>query len=131
MSKYAKHTRVPIERSQAEIQKILKKYGASKFGLLDQGENACIAFEAQNRRIRFILPLEPGHDQTNRSRWRCLVLVIKAKLECIDTGLETFEEAFMPHIILPNGRTISEWVTPQLEKTYEHGKMPPLLGYDG
>ena len=41
-----------------------------------------------------------------RRRWRCLLITIKAKLECIETGIETFEEAFLAHIVTETGQTI-------------------------
>ena len=41
-----------------------------------------------------------------RRRWRALLLVIKAKLESVESGIETFEEAFASQIVLANGQTV-------------------------
>lgn len=138
---YASKTSVSIDKSQAEIKKILGKYGASGFAYGEQGPLAIVMFEMSGRRIKFILPMptKPGerakqaehnrHDQLCRSRWRCLVLAIKAKLECVESGITTLEQEFMAHIVLPNGSTVGQAILPQIDKSYKDGKMPPLLGY--
>ena len=140
---YAENTSVPIDRSQAEIKKILAKYEASGFAYGEQGSRAVIMFEMMDRRIKFILPMpnKPSqhatqasiktYDQLCRSRWRCLVLAIKAKLECVSSGITTLEQEFMAHIVMPNGQTVGEAVIPQIAASYKEGKMPPLLGYSG
>jgi hypothetical protein len=109
---------------------------------------ALIGFAMQNRRIRFVLTLPPrsdftktgtgkerksiaaidqAHEQACRSLWRSLALVIKAKLEAIETGIATFDEEFMAHIVLPDGKTVGEHMTSQIEHVYQTGKMPPFL----
>lgn len=140
---YASKTAVPIDRSQAEIKKILGKYGASGFAYGEQGPLAIVMFEMQGRRIKFILPMPqpPSKNATQasvktfeqlcRSRWRCLVLAIKAKLECVESGITTLEQEFMAHIVLPNGSTVGQAILPQIAQSYQDGRMPPLLGYDG
>ncbi len=140
---YAEKTSVPVDRSQGEIKKILAKYGASGFAYGEQGNRSVVMFEMAARRIKFILPMpnppSPNatqasiktYEQLCRSRWRCLVLAIKAKLECVESGITTLEQEFMAHIVLPNGRTVGEVMTPQIESAYGNGKMPPLLGYGG
>jgi len=147
VSKYASQTTVSQERSRAEIESILWRYGASRFAYGWQGNSAMIAFEANRRRIRFILPFptdtprtpkgrRPLHpdkalDQEGRRRWRALVLAIKAKLEMVDSGIATFEDEFLAYTVLPNGSTVGEWITPQIESACNFGKMPPLLPMPG
>lgn len=63
----------------------------------------------------------------NRQRWRALALVIKAKLEAVETGIVSFEQEFLPHLVLPNGGTVHEWLAPQMEAVYDKGVMPRLL----
>lgn len=137
---YAEKTSVPIDRSQAEIKKILGKYGATSFAYGEQTGSAVIAFEMQGRRIKFVLPLLPPpsknatqasiktYDQVCRSKWRCLVLAIKAKLECVESGITTLEQEFMAHIVMPDGQTVGHWITPRIEQAYKENKMPALLG---
>lgn len=139
---YAVRTNVPIDRSQGEIRKVLGKYNATGFAYGEQGNVSVVMFEMAGRRIKFVLPMPPSpskgatiasqktYDQLCRSRWRALVLAIKAKLECVETGITTLEQEFMAHIVLPNGKTVGEMMSPQIEIAYSKGRMPPLLGYD-
>lgn len=156
---YARHTDVPISRSKAEIEQLLVRYGASKFASGWEGESATILFEAHEKRVRFDLPLpnieffkryeaERGRrgrvlrertdagaaqamEQEHRRRWRALALVIKAKLEAVQSGITEFEDEFLAHIVIPGGRTIGEQIRAQLDESYRTGKLPPLLGTGG
>lgn len=137
MSRYAEGTVVPIDRSKAEIERLLSRYGATAFCSGWVEGRATIMFEAKGRRIRFELPMP---DQKlfrgdklaaeQRRRWRCLVLSIKSKLETVETGIASFEEEFLAHIVVPGtDETFAEWAGPQLAAAYERGlRMPPLLG---
>lgn len=139
---YAEKSHVPVERSQNEIRKILSKYGATGFAYGEQLSKATVLFEMKDRRIKFVLPMpqKPSqkatgasiktYDQLCRTSWRCLVLAIKAKLECVESGIATMEQEFMAHIVLPNGQTVGEAMIPQISRAYSNGEMPPLLGYD-
>ena len=60
-------------------------------------------------------------------RPRALALTIKAKLEAVECGITIFDEEFLAHIVLPNGRTMGELYVPQIEHVYETKEMPPLL----
>jgi hypothetical protein len=146
--KYAESTTVSSEKSKAEIEKILNRYGATSF-LSGWNENtATIMFKMEGRTVRFLLPLPkksdfshtPGrgklrspdaqlevYEQAIRQRWRALALVIKAKLEAVESGITVFEDEFMAHIVMPNGETVGSWMRPQIAKAYESGKMPPLM----
>jgi hypothetical protein len=66
-------------------------------------------------------------EQAVRQRWRALALVIKAKLEAFESGIETFEQAFLANILLPDGQTVGQWMVPQVEQAYLTGTMPGLL----
>lgn len=140
MAKFAEGTSVTMENSRAEIEKLLVRFGADQFGYKWEETSAAIVFRAQNRYIRFTLPLptdaELKHSKAKdakarevRRRWRALALCIKAKLESVATGIETFEESFMPHIILPNGQTVAEGLLPNIQNAYKTGRMP-LLSVD-
>lgn len=149
MGKFAQHTLVTEGASRAEIEATLKRYGASRFGYMTDDERATVAFELKDRRIRMSIAIpqrkdfyrtESGlhransaaittaHEKAIRQIWRALLLVIKAKLESVESGIETIEQAFMPHIILPDGQTVGEWMQPQIDSAYRSGNMPPLLG---
>ena len=147
MTRYASDTSVSTDRSRSEIETTLRRYGATAFLYGWQDGRAAIAFEMNGRRIRFILPMpdpadfaktptgrqrtasaqQAEYEQAVRQRWRALALVIKAKLEAVESGIAVFEEEFLAHIVLPDGSTVGQWIAPQLETTYRTGNMPPML----
>lgn len=147
---YAKDTSVSVDKTEGEIKSIIRRYGATAFASMEGNGMAMIAFQMQERRITFKLPLPDPEaaefkftpakrqarskqqqtaawEQACRSRWRSLFLCIKAKLESVEAGIETFEDAFMAHIQMPDGLTFSEHARPAIAHAYEHGNMPPLL----
>lgn len=145
--KYASHSKVDNTASRNEIERTLSRYGAESFMYGWEETRAVIAFKMQNRNVRFILPMPDMKDftrtptgrtrnqtqtrlefeQANRQRWRALSLVIKAKLEAVESGITCFEDEFMAHIVLPSGETVGQWMQPQIEAAYESGAMPKLL----
>ena len=150
MTKYAENTSVSLDTSVAEIRRTIGKYGATRFGYLHDQHAVMIAFEMRDRRIRFSVPLpdprarefthtavkgwqrEPeqvqaAYEQAVKQKFRALLLTIKAKLESVEAGIETFEEAFMATIVMPDGSTVGEWAEPQVRQMYLSGKMPPLI----
>lgn len=146
--RYASKTSVGSDKSRAEIEKTLTRYGASSFAYMTEAGKAAIAFQAHGRRIRMIVPLPNpvdfekdgrGHkrhkdhahaswEQSGRQRWRALALVVKAKLEAVESGVATFEQEFLSYTLMPNGKTAGDWLLPQIASAYENNKMPPLLG---
>jgi hypothetical protein len=134
---YAADSKVPVSRSREHIERILKRYGATGFAFAMEPERAMIGFQTDERRIRFVLPIPRGQlsqkdfEQKERSRWRALLLSITAKLEAVESGIETFDSAFMSHIVMPNGQTMAEHSLPYIKQAYATGKMPPLLNFDG
>lgn len=128
---YAEHTKVPVDQTRMEIERTLTRYGADRFAYMSQGDRAVIMFEAKERRIRFDLPLPQGNsDKENKARrqkWRALLLCIKAKLESVESKIETFEEAFLAHVVMPDGRTVAEHTTPRIAQAYQGGEVTALL----
>ena len=148
--KYAQHTSVSVDKSKTEIEKTLARYGAQKFMYGWDQEQAVICFHMNDRLIRFNLPMpdkgsrELTHtpagrrrrnansahvawEQACRQKWRALALVVKAKLEAVESDITTFEEEFLAHIVLPDGQTVGQFVLPQVEMAYERKEMPKLL----
>lgn len=125
---YASRTEVPVERSRNEIERTLKNYGANRFAYFTEPGKAIVVFEAKDRRLRFDVPLpEKGSEQQFRSKWRALLLCIKAKLESVASGIETFEEAFLAHVVLADGATVYQHTRERIEIAYKGGEVPPLL----
>lgn len=151
---YAEGTSITPERSQQEISATLRKYGAQSFVYGWEDNRAMIQFTAHERHIRFLLDLPSPDDKEFRTspggrardvqavrkaceaeirrRWRALNLAIKAKLESVETGIATFEEEFMAHIVMPDGHTVAEHLIPKIDAAYRSGGMPPsLLAIEG
>lgn len=147
--RYAQGTMVSSEKSKMEIERTLRRYGASEFVSGWNQDKAVIQFQMNDRRIRFFLPMpnrddyrttesgrerhneqavEQAWEQAGRQRWRALALAIKAKLEAVESGITSFEEEFMAHVVMPNGQNLGAWIVPQIAEAYEKKKMPPLLG---
>lgn len=145
---YARGTEVSVEKSRAEIETILKRYGATHFAYMSEPSRAVIAFVASERNIRFDLPLPKveefrrtrqnrvyrGNDamlkaweQGCREKWRALALCIKAKLESVEAKIETFESAFLAHIVMPDGQTVAEHTRPTIAAAYQSGEVQALL----
>lgn len=151
---YAARTETSVEKTKADIERLLLKHGA--VGILNawskERGKATIQFELSDRVVRFVLPLpqpnetqfyilpqgrgrrspkaaEEKWEQACRERWRALFLVIKGKLEAAATGIETFEESFLSHIVMPDtGRTVWESVRDPIKLTYSGRVDVPLLG---
>lgn len=148
---YASNTTVSSEKSRAEIERTLMKYGATEFAYGWREDTAVIAFTMADRKIRFLLPMPSrtsdefcktptgiqrtidaatkSWEQACRSKWRSLLLVIKAKLEAVESDISVFEDEFMANIVLPGGGTVSEFMLPQIRESYEHGTPPSALPF--
>jgi len=128
MAKFAERTTVPASQSHNEIKQLVKKRGATSFGALDEQFRAIIAFEMNGRRIRFYLPLPKGTTpQQERQKWRALLLAIKSKLESVDSGIESFDDAFLAHVILPNGETFGDYAASNFSRIAKGAPIPALL----
>ncbi len=147
---YAENTNVSSEKSKAEIERTLQRYGADQFMYGWSENDAIVGFRMNRRQIKFIVSM-PNKDDRKfthtpsrgdkrsdaaalkewetgcRQKWRALALVIKAKLEAVDAGISIFEDEFMANIVLPDGKTVGEFMQPQIENAYKTGQMPPLL----
>lgn len=149
---YAATTDVSVSKTKGEIDGLLRKHRATGFGVFEEQKRAILVFEMAERRIVFHLPLPSQGDkqfthykrgyteyqrtadaalgaweQACRSRWRALFLCIKAKLESIESGIETFEDAFLAHIQMPDGQSVSAHVRPRIAAAYAGEPMQPLL----
>ena len=153
MATFASETSVSPERSRAEVERTLRKYGAEKYMYGQDQDRAIICFEMKGRRIRFDLPMPdkserrfthtPGGTRRSpgpaleawekgcRQRWRALAAGIKMKLEFIESGITEFDSEFLSHIVLPDQRTVGQWMIPQVEEVYATGDMPEMLPGSG
>lgn len=148
---FAKATTVAPEKSRAEIERVLMKYGADQFmnGWDSFNRRAVLGFRAHSRMVRFEVQMPKESDfkwrygvtpaqkkrtleQAERQRWRALLLVIKAKLEAVESKISTFETEFLAHIVIgPHGETVGDAITPQIDQIYLNGMSGQLLLGDG
>ena len=134
---YAAKTTVPVAQTRAEIELMLQRIKAKQYATAVDYEarSARVQFRLNDRVVRFAIALpDPRRvgvgaklDRAERQRWRALLLVIKAKLESIESGIETFEHAFLSQIVMPNDRTVAELLLPMVAESYQTGRMPALL----
>ncbi len=133
---YASETRVPVSQTRSEIVRlVVERHKATQYATGFQADppRASVQFQMKDRIVRFDLPLptkardQRALDQATRSRWRALLLIVKAKLEAVESGVTTFEEEFLAHIVLPGGRTVAQQTIPQIAAAYSSGRAPKLL----
>jgi hypothetical protein len=136
MSGYATRTTVAPSRTRAEIEHELEKRGASAFGYNRDGQRNVIAFTLKGLQVRMDLPMpDPGdfpdyrarngvkvsgqarYDEEVKRRWRALLLVVKAKLVAVDEGITSLEREFLADVVLPDGATVLEKVSPAIEQS--------------
>lgn len=135
---YAKYTEVPVSRTRAEIDQLLERAKAKQHGTAIDYDlmTARVQFKLHDRVVRFTVALPDKKklgegtrfDRAERQRWRALLLVLKAKLESVESNIETFEHAFLSQIVMPNDKTVAEIISPQIAESYKTGKMPKALG---
>lgn len=125
-----------------EIERTLARFGASGFAYAATTDGRRrIEFSAHERHVRFELRLPDASDDqfigsrdgwkgpsdsTRRDRqeaehrrlWRALLLAIKAKLEVVESKIQSFESEFAAHIVMPDGRTVYESIEPQIAAAY-------------
>ena len=131
-------TTVPVERSQGEIRKLLVRHGAQRLAFGEERDEtgqrwAAVTFQGGVHGVRIRVPLkvvderavtakyqrarsrtrdeirDALYEQEERRIWRVLAWNLKARLVAVEEQVETFEEAFLAHLIDPRtGRTIYE-----------------------
>lgn len=137
---FAEKTRVPVSQSRGEIERLVLKHKCAQFMSGTDYDNGLVRvqFKAHDRFVRFTIHLpkkatlgdrkdQERYEQEERQLWRRLLLVVKAKLESVESGITTFEQEFLAHIVMPNDRTVFELIVRQIESAYSTGTMPKLL----
>ena len=152
--KYATGTSVSTGASIEEIRRTVDRYGASAFGFFtEEGEHvsrAAITFIAHGRQVRMVVELpsrgdrefthtpsrgtrrEPAAahaawEQACRQKWRALALLVKGLLEAVESGIVTFEQAWLPYTVLPGtSLTVYERIGEELEEAILGGRSPRL-----
>ena len=131
MARYAEGTKVSVESSRGEITGILAKHGVQRMGWMGSPEGDQLMFElaggqyrlnierptleevrkryiADGGRWNLVYDEQGKVDAEWRRRWRANVLLLKAKLEFIDSGDTTLDRELMPYRVLSDGRTLEQ-----------------------
>jgi len=151
MSRYATGTSVSVDRSKAEIERTLARYGADDIvsGQSRQSRQAFVQFAYRRLHVEVRITLPDPDDKAfrksptgKRSRderqafaawekacrqqWRVLLLLLKAQLEAVENGVYEPWEAFLPWLMLPTGKTVRGAIAPRLDELLD-GTVPPKL----
>ena len=146
---YAQDTSVSVSKSRLDIEYMLKSVGATEYIQGNSNNIQAIAWTLNGKKYRITMRIpdidspevritpskrrrtdaqaKTYHEQLERSMWRQLYIIIKAKLVAVESGIRTIEQEFREDMLLPNGQTVGEYVGPQIEQAYLTGNMPPLL----
>ena len=146
-TRYASDTEVPIERSKRQIELLLQSHGAEAYHTGWDSTRDIIEFGWKGKQIRFVLKRfekkefeltdrgiyrnnqqqQRAFEQADRSRWRALYLVVRAKLEAVEAGIAIFEEEFMAFIVVPGrNQTLGELLVPRItEGTFDLSRALP------
>lgn len=127
-------TTVRVENSQGEISRELGKYGITMVQHTQTDTVFSIAFQVQVEElkrpltVRIDIPYNRSLDQEDKFGWRdqrikyrVLFYYLKSLLEAWDNGLKTFAEIFLPHIVLPGGRTVAQDLMPKYTMAIDSG----------
>lgn len=144
--KYAEGTTVPVEKSRAEIERLITSNGGKNFAFLAGETSHVIVFEFNDRRLKFSVTkpaknsfpvyirgrrqtdkqLTEKQDAEFRRLFRVLLLRLKAKFEGVKSKEISFDEEFLANIVTPDGSTVYETIKPHLTEL-QPGQLPKLL----
>jgi hypothetical protein len=123
------------ERALGEIQKLLRGFGCNKFGSMsdDEAQEILVQFEYRGRPVSVKASIRgyaaawlKAHPYRYRTKgtnveherkalsiasiavYSILRDWIKGQVTAVETGILTFEGAFLGQILLPNGKTVLE-----------------------
>jgi hypothetical protein len=135
MSNLPYSTATSGDKAMAEISRILQKFGCNKFGSMTDWDAGVLMVQFEWRGVKVSFPANfKGYaaawlkEKPYTSRMRCTkaeheakaleigsIAVysilrdwIKAQVVAVETGLVSFDEVFMAHLILANGKRLIE-----------------------
>lgn len=147
MNRFASNTTVPVARTKMEIERLLNSHQATEFLYGSKDDMAMLAFKIKNRTVKMMIPIPSQTDaqktkagrirhsidmiatvreQSVRTRWRAIFLIIKAKLEAVEAGISTLEKEFLADLLLANGSTLGQLVAPNLDRITRDAVIPGL-----
>lgn len=108
-----------------EIQKTLAAFGCSSFGAMTDNDRGCmiVMFKWRDQQVQLEASWSGYVQLLQKAGWRdkekalrqaktsvCSVLRdwVKGQTTAVECGVISFHEAFMPHMVLPNGQRVIE-----------------------
>lgn len=146
---YAEDTTVPFDKSISQLVRLIKDSKADSVAQFEGENDFAVQFMLAERLIRFRLPLPVLDDmplytaqrhrfteaqrrnkleQAKKSKARALLLVVKAKLESVESGIETTEQAFLANVVMADGFTVYERIAQPIALEYQSGKPSASAG---
>jgi len=111
--RFAKNTKVPVTQSIAEIGLAVVKYGGIRFRHMNDPANQrdVVLFDIGGLFVSFAVALPLGMTAQQRlAKWRCVKRSIEGKLISVVEGIESPAQAFLAHVVTPDGDTMLERV---------------------
>lgn len=145
MPLYAENTQVSESKSKVELDELLRKWKATNVAVGGSDFEAICYFAINGWHVKFRMPMptdaeaarhakrrynwrapeqaqkDQWVEQERRRRWRALVLTIKAKLVGVENAVESFEQAFLAHLVIEGGETVGNRVVPMLAEAKANG----------
>lgn len=132
--------------ARAEIQKLLRRFGCSSVGFMDDYDKreVILAFKHRDNNVHLrasakgwaamylrMKPYEPRYSRKTKAQYEAAALDqgmvavssilrdwVKGQVTAVECGILSFTEVFMPHMLLPDGRRL-------IEAVVERGLLPP------
>lgn len=133
--RYAQGTKVSAEKTRAEIERLLWRGGAERVVVgSEKNGTGFVIFQMVGRQYKLALGerkvavrSQAEREQLIRERWRALLLVVKAKLQLVESGERTVTQEFFGELLLPNNEVMSAAAEPVIRQMVATGSVPPLL----
>lgn len=129
--RYASETKVSVARSRAEIEKLLRNWGADAIRWTDHWRESAMVLEFLWRHeeadylARFRMEIEEGSGA--QVEHRILLLWLKGCFNAVEAGLVEAEVIFLPFLVGTDGQTVAQAALPRLRMLLE-GSAAHLLG---
>lgn len=124
-------TEVAVSKSQEGIRKLIMGRKGSRVAFVTdpprEGFEALVMIDEMPYQIRIfgtcrVAPMtkrtekQKADFQTQEERriWRVLFYHLKSVFEASDSGVMEFRELMLPYIVTKSGKTVAEWIVPQL-----------------
>jgi hypothetical protein len=141
-------TTVTVSRSQEDIRRLIYQHQGTGVMLISrpplEGFEAMVTIEKQPYHLRVMATCKDvsfdrngmarsnsrkvrAVEQEERRVWRVLYWHLKAMFEAADSGVIDIRNVIMPYVVLKDGRTLADHVTPRLPQLMELENTERLL----